>query len=87
MVGPKPVRPLSTKGALEKSSDLKKTKKTVTKKPANDPTDSSKKDNSKSPVKLVVKDSVVVKLQPTQVRDCKGLKVEINLICLFCSPD
>lgn len=69
MVGPKPVRPLSTKGALEKSSDLKKTKKTVTKKPANDPTDSSKKDNSKSPVKLVVKDSVVVKLQPTQIEE------------------
>ena len=66
MAGPKPVRPLSSKGSLEKSSDVKQTKKTTPKKPKNDPTESPKKANSK-PVELVVKDSVVVKLQPTQV--------------------
>jgi len=68
MAGPKPVRPLSSKGSLEKSSDVKKTKKAVTKKPNNDPTESPKKADSK-PVELVVKDSVVVKLQPTQIEE------------------
>lgn len=68
MAGPKPVRPLSSKGSLEKSSDVKKTKKAVAKKPNNDPTESPKKPNSK-PVELVVKESVVVKLQPTQIEE------------------
>jgi len=66
MVGPKPkpIRPLATKGALEITSDLKKAKKTVTKKPVNDTKD------SKTPVPPVaIKESVVVKLQPTQIDD------------------
>eukprot|EP00092_Neocalanus_flemingeri_P011912 GFUD01012844.1.p1 GENE.GFUD01012844.1~~GFUD01012844.1.p1 ORF type:complete len:551 (-),score=232.75 GFUD01012844.1:91-1743(-) len=65
MVGPKPVRPLSTQGALEKSSDLIKTKKTVAKKPANDAIESVKKDQPT----VQVKESVLVKLQPSQIDD------------------
>ena len=65
MVGPKPkpIRPLATKGALEITSDLKKAKKTVTKKPVNDT-----KDSKTHVPPVAIKESVVVKLQPTQVR-------------------
>jgi len=64
MVGPKPkpVRPLATKGALDKPSDLKKAKKTVNKKPVNDP-----KDSKAAVTPVAAKESVVVKLQPTQI--------------------
>jgi len=67
MVGPKPkpVRPLSTKGALEKSPDLKKTKKNVVKKPVTDSIESSKKGQPTVPAP--VKESVVIKLQPNQI--------------------
>jgi len=71
MAGPKPVRPLSTKGSLEKSSDAKQTKKKVSKKPSNpiknEVDEAVKKDNVK-PVHTV-KDSVVVKLEPSQIED------------------
>jgi len=71
MAGPKPVRPLSTKGSLEKSSDAKKAKKKVSKKPSNpiknEGDESVKKDNVK-PVHTV-KDSIVVKLNPSQIED------------------
>jgi len=71
MAGPKPVRPLSTKGSLEKSSDAKQSKKKASKKPSNpiknEGDESAKKDNVK-PVHTV-KDSVVVKLKPSQIED------------------
>jgi len=70
MAGPKPVRPLSTKGSLEKSSDHKKEKKKNVKKQPNTNTNVKQKpskDGTES--KIVVKDSVVVKLQATQVEE------------------
>jgi len=71
MAGPKPVRPLSTKGSLEKSSDgnkskKKNVKKSTTKLPSND--DNESKKNNVNPSKMV-KDSVVVKLDPSQIED------------------
>jgi len=67
MAGPKPVRPLSTQGSLEKSSENKKAKKKITKKPINESTESPKKAELKPA--LVVKDSVVVNLQPAQIEE------------------
>jgi len=69
MAGPKPVRPLSTKGSLEKSSDDKKEKKKNSKKPTNTNVNQKPAKTITESSKIVVKDSVVVKLQPTQVEE------------------
>ena len=72
MAGPKPVRPLSAKGSNEKASEAKQTEKKVSKKSTNqikkEGEESVKKDNVNKPVHTV-KDSVVVKLKPSQIED------------------
>jgi len=66
------VRPLSAKGSNEKASEAKQAKKKVSKKSNNqikkEGEESVKKDNVNKPVH-VVKDSVVVKLKPSQIED------------------